>query len=115
MPAKRFIVPFYSVADSGFMAYNDNTNLMLPEAEFSISFETRAAYSRLINICSFADINGTCIIRRFKTTDYDVTDPRIPEAFDGFKIAHISDLHCEWFGEGAKFNAVRAGEPDIIV
>ncbi|NMA24195.1 MAG: metallophosphoesterase [Clostridiales bacterium] len=85
----------------------------------SISF--RKKHGRLIAALSvFAlllILTGLALYADLKTTDYDVTDPRIPEAFDGFKIAHISDLHCEWFGEGQSeiLNAVRAGEPDIIV
>ena len=70
MPAKkRFIVPFYSgCLTPALWLIMIILTFMLPEAEFEYQFQkkTRAAYSRLINICSFADINGTCIIRRFK-------------------------------------------------
>lgn len=34
----------------------------------------------------------------FKTTKYKVSSPEIPNAFDGFKIAQISDLHASKFG-----------------
>ena len=48
---------------------------------------------------------------------YEITGQRIPEAFDGFRIAQISDFHNAEFGEGnRKFLKLLAGtEPDIIV
>ena len=33
-------------------------------------------------------------------TEYNVVSSRIPEEFDGFRIAQVSDLHNEEFGEG---------------
>ena len=56
--------------------------------------------------------NGAPVLTR-----YGVADDEIPEAFDGFKIAQISDLHNAVFGEGnSKLLKILAGaEPDIIV
>ena len=56
--------------------------------------------------------NGAPVLTR-----YGVSDDEIPEAFDGFKIAQISDLHNAAFGEGnSKLLKILAGaEPDIIV
>lgn len=45
---------------------------------------------------------------------YEVKDDIIPDEFDGFKIAHISDLHDrDWHGELEAL--VAAEKPDIIV
>lgn len=60
---------------------------------------------------------GLALDNRLQTTHYDVSDSRIPAAFEGYKIAQISDLHCQWFGEGQSelVAAVSAEEPDIVV
>ena len=44
----------------------------------------------------------------------------LPEAFDGFRIVQISDLHLEMFGGGHRFvqalvDSVNSREPDLIV
>ena len=39
---------------------------------------------------------------------------KIPEAFDGFKIVQVSDLHCHYFGKRLAA-AVHESTPDIIV
>ena len=48
---------------------------------------------------------------------YNYVSPKVPEAFDGFKILQISDLHCKEFGENqSKIIAkIKAQKPDIIV
>ena len=47
----------------------------------------------------------------------EVTDQRLPQEFEGFRIAHISDLHNEVFGsENRELLTLLAGtKPDIIV
>ena len=32
-------------------------------------------------------------------TEYSISNPRIPDSFDGYRIAVVSDLHAERFGE----------------
>ena len=45
---------------------------------------------------------------------YDVKDDLIPDEFDGFKIAHVSDLHNrDW--DGRAEDLIAAEKPDIIV
>lgn len=53
----------------------------------------------------------------FKITPYEVYSPRLPAAFEGYKIVQISDLHGAEFGEGngKLLAAVKAEKPDIIV
>lgn len=49
-------------------------------------------------------------------TDYCYNDRRIPEAFDGIKILHVSDLQSAYFGRNQK-SLIRMAEktnPDII-
>lgn len=50
---------------------------------------------------------------RIEITHYEPTFARLPKEFDGFRIAHISDLHSDTSpGLGAEILAL---EPDIIV
>lgn len=51
-----------------------------------------------------------------QTTEYTVVSSRLPEGFDGFRIAQVSDLHGYEFGEGnARLLAsLKAASPDII-
>lgn len=53
----------------------------------------------------------------FRCTEYTVTDKNLPEGFDGFKIAMVSDLHNATFGESNSklLSAVEKSVPDIIV
>lgn len=45
---------------------------------------------------------------------YDVKDDLIPDEFDGFKIAHVSDLHNrDW--DGRAEDLIAAEKPDIVV
>lgn len=50
-------------------------------------------------------------------TRYANVSENIPEEFDGFKIAQLSDLHDRQFGEKQKdlLDRVRSLEPDLIV
>lgn len=49
--------------------------------------------------------------------EYSVSSKKIPETFDGYKIAHVSDLHNAEIGkENEKLlNLLRNANPDIIV
>ena len=52
-----------------------------------------------------------------ETREYLITGERIPQAFNGFRIAQVSDLHNTQFGEDNKklIEELRRAEPDIIV
>lgn len=49
-------------------------------------------------------------------TVYEPAYGRLPDAFDGFHIVHLSDLHCARFGRDNSrlVSAVAALEPDLI-
>ncbi|MBP5243016.1 MAG: metallophosphoesterase, partial [Clostridia bacterium] len=51
-----------------------------------------------------------------KVTRLQVKSEELPSAFDGFKIAHISDLHDARFGKEQEklLQAVKAMNPDMI-
>lgn len=51
-----------------------------------------------------------------KRTELLISDPKLPETFSGFKIAHVSDLHNAEFGENnAKLiKMLKEQQPDII-
>lgn len=52
-----------------------------------------------------------------RTVRYTYESDKLPESFDGFKIAHISDFHNKYYGKGARRVAklVAKENPDIIV
>lgn len=52
-----------------------------------------------------------------KSITYHINSPKIPKAFDGFRILHLSDLHSACFGKGNQKLLAAAGRarPDIIV
>lgn len=51
-----------------------------------------------------------------RTTEYTVCSERLPEGFDGFRVAQVSDLHGYEFGKGNArlLAAIKSAEPDII-
>ena len=53
----------------------------------------------------------------FKTTEYTVESPFLPNAFNNYRIAQISDLHDNVFGQdGSKLlEAIDDAEPNIVV
>lgn len=52
-----------------------------------------------------------------ETTEYSVSSCHMPEGFEGFRIAQISDLHNASFGNGNEklLAALKEAKPDIIV
>lgn len=52
-----------------------------------------------------------------QTSEYRIGSNRLPEGFDGFRIAQVSDLHNARFGEGNRklLAALEQAQPDIIV
>ncbi len=53
----------------------------------------------------------------FQTTHYTIDSPRIPESFDNFRIAHLSDLHGALHGKGNRelIRQIVREKPDIVV
>jgi predicted MPP superfamily phosphohydrolase len=53
---------------------------------------------------------------RLTTSTFDVYSSRLPDAFDGFRVVQLSDLHGASFGTDNEklLDAVRNAEPDII-
>ena len=51
-----------------------------------------------------------------ETERFELSSSRLPEAFDGFTVVQLSDLHGKKFGSenGRLLAAVRAAEPDLI-
>ena len=52
-----------------------------------------------------------------EVNEYEIVSDRIPEAFAGFRIAQVSDLHNAEFGEGNEklIQLLSQTDPDIIV
>lgn len=55
--------------------------------------------------------------RKLTVTKYSITDENIPDAFSGFHIVHLSDLHNAEFGVENEqlFHVIKEQNPDIIV
>jgi len=53
---------------------------------------------------------------RIVTTEYELFYKNLPESFDGFRIAVLSDIHCVVFGDDNErlIAKVKATRPDII-
>ena len=51
-----------------------------------------------------------------KTEYYELRFSNLPKAFDGYRIAIVSDLHAAVFGKDNKklYDAIREGNPDMI-
>lgn len=52
-----------------------------------------------------------------ETTDINIINSKIPEAFNGYTIVQISDLHNAQFGDNNKnlLNKIKNSSPDLIV
>ena len=48
---------------------------------------------------------------------YTISDTQVPDAFSGYRIVHVSDLHNTTIGKGNSrlLKAIRDSSPDIIV
>ena len=66
----------------------------------------------LVVLCLWTVWGNTAL----KLNKYDIENAKIPEDFDSFKIAHISDLHNKTFGENNSelLDMIKNAEPDII-
>lgn len=72
----------------------------------------RRVLTRIVELLNHLPGADQIAVRR-----YTVADEKIPEAFDGFTMAMISDLHGRWFGKAQErlLAAIRTIQPDIIV
>lgn len=63
-------------------------------------------------LCRWLLVNN----KNIETVTYDIVSDRLPSAFDGFRIAHISDLHNEEMGpqNADLLQLLQQAEPDII-
>ena len=55
--------------------------------------------------------------RKLTVTEYNIVDDKIPDAFNGFHILHLSDLHNAEFGESNEqlIRVIKNQNPDIIL
>ncbi|MBQ3017747.1 MAG: metallophosphoesterase [Clostridia bacterium] len=66
----------------------------------------------LVAFLIFVILGNTCL----HVSNLTVNDEDLPDSFDGFRIAHVSDLHNTEFGKYNKrlLKKLREAEPDII-
>lgn len=73
----------------------------------------------LICLLVFSAIFGFCYFENNAITvsEYEIVSNKLPESFDGFVIAHLSDLHNKSFGKDHErlIQKVKKQDPDIIV
>ncbi len=57
------------------------------------------------------------MVSTFSTVHYTICSEKIPEGFDGFRIAHLSDLHGMLHGKGNRelLRKIHMEKPDIVV
>ncbi len=62
-------------------------------------------------------ISGIICNRSLKLREYTISSPKLPDSFQGFRIAQVSDLHNRTHGENNEklLNMLKESEPDIIV
>lgn len=62
---------------------------------------------------------GYCLYdtHQLSTSHYTIESKRLPYAFEGFKILHLSDIHGQVFGENQEkiLGKIRTLDPEIIV
>lgn len=66
----------------------------------------------IVLLVIFLKMNNQYIV----TSEHIITDEKIPESFDGFRIVQVSDLHDAVFGENNErlVKKVSAQQPDVI-
>lgn len=66
----------------------------------------------VVVICMISYIEN----RKLVVTDYVIRDKKIPEAFNGYRIVQLSDLHNACFGKdnALLFDKVKVCRPDVI-
>lgn len=77
----------------------------------------RKKYFLLSCILVFILMLSSGCSKNLRVTKYTHSSPSLPEAFDGFRIAFLSDLHCKEFGENqqALLHAIDLMKPNLIV
>ncbi len=71
-------------------------------------------------LCVLLITYGTFIGRwKYAVTCFDYSNPDVPEAFDGYRIVHISDLHLSTFNDDKQkltelIDTINALNPDLI-
>lgn len=67
-------------------------------------------------LCAATLISGFICNKNLKLHEIKVTSTDLPQSFEGFRVAHISDLHNAEFGKDNKrlLKMLEEAEPDII-
>jgi len=77
----------------------------------------RKLFMMMVFLLMFVVIGSVTANKALILTEYTIASDKLPSVFNGFRIAHISDLHNESFGKNNEklVAMVQKSEPDIIV
>lgn len=70
----------------------------------------------LLLICIGTVLSGVICNKALQLNSFTVTSQDLPQSFQGFRIAHVSDLHNATFGKDNEklLDIIRESDPDII-
>lgn len=70
----------------------------------------------LVLLCASVVVSGFICNKNLKLREIQVKSADLPQSFEGYRIAHVSDLHNTEFGKNNKklIAKLRDAEPDII-
>lgn len=74
--------------------------------------------NKVVIILTFIVVFGLWMIwgnTTIQVSHFTITDSEIPESFDGFKIAHVSDLQNKEWSDEQLIQPMREEKPDMIV
>lgn len=80
-------------------------------------FKLKWALLALTLILILSGVYAVMTQYKLEVSRYEVTSEKIPQAFKGYKIVHLSDLHGEAYGQDQKelIDLILAQSPDLVV
>ena len=88
----------------------------IPKAALKNNYPKIIVFLSIISLFS-ASVYGYLTQFNLVTDHFSLKSSKVPKAFDGYKIVHLSDLHGEAYGENQTelIDKIKAECPDLIV